>query len=174
MLTLYIYNISNKGVLKWFREVINLTLYFAPPGMQEEFLSRVINPDSVGKERIRLTKAVVLAIRELALQTQPGLESRDLAAFISLALDTIAGTIDTSVAAWEKRDYWVKADKFRMEWAWAAIYSGKMRQATLAEDWGTVGQIAAQVAQRLSKITVPAKHRLGQPWVGAYQKMIRS
>ena len=134
-------------------------------------MSRIVNPDSVGKERTRLTKAVVLAIRQLALQAGPGTESRDLAAFIALALKAIAGTIDVSVAAWEKRDYWVKADKFRMEWAWAGQLAEKMRKAVLADDWAGVAQAAAQTAQRLSKITVPPRHRLGTPWVGAWKEL---
>jgi hypothetical protein len=132
-------------------------------------LSRIINPDSAGKERTRLTKSIVLAVRELAKQTGPGAESRDLAAFIALALAAIAETIDVSVAAWEKRGYWVKADRFRMDWAWTGQYANKMRQAVLAEDWGGVALVAAQTAQHLSKITVPAGHRLGTPWVGAWK-----
>jgi hypothetical protein len=134
-------------------------------------LSRIINPDSAGKERTRLSKAVVLAVRELAHQERPGPESRDLAAFIALALSIIAETIDISVAAWEKRDYWVKADKFRMEWAWAGNYAGKMRTAVMTDNWGEIPLIAAQVAQKLNKITVPAGHRLGHPWVGAWAEM---
>jgi hypothetical protein len=132
-------------------------------------LSRIINPDSVGKERTRLTKAIVLAVRVLAQQTGPGPESRDLAAFIALALAAVAETIDVSVAAWEKRGYWVKADRFRMDWDWAAQYADKMRRAVLADDWGEVALAAAQTAQRLNKITVPPGHRLGMPWVGAWK-----
>jgi hypothetical protein len=134
-------------------------------------LSRIINPDSVGKERTRLSKCVVLAVRELAQQTGPGAESRDPAAFIALALEAIAGTIDVSVAAWEKRGYWVKADRFRMDWAWAGVYASVLRHAVLAEDWGSVAQAAAQVAQRLNRITVPPGHRLGTPWVGAWKAL---
>jgi hypothetical protein len=139
--------------------------------LSEVTLSRVINPDSAGKERTRLTKGIVLAIRELAQQTDPGVEARDLAAFIALALSIISGTIDASVAAWEKRDYWVKADKFRMEWAWSGPYSEKMKQALLKDDWGSVAQLAAQTAQKLSKVTVPPGHRLGRPWVGAWEEL---
>ena len=134
-------------------------------------MSRIINPDSAGKERTRLTKAVVLAIRELALQSGPGDESRDLAAFISLALSVISETIEVTVAAWEKRDYWVKADKFRMEWIWAGQYAEKMRRSVLAEDWASVAQIAAQAAQKLSKVVVAPRHRLGRPWVGAWEEL---
>ena len=134
-------------------------------------MSRIINPDSAGKERNRLTKAVVLAIRELAQQTGPGVEARDLAAFITIALSIISETIDVSVAAWEKRDYWVKADKFRMDWAWTGQLAGKMRIAILADDWPCVAQVSAQIAQKLNKITVPAGHRLGRPWVGAWKEL---
>jgi len=139
----------------------------------EVILSRVINPDSAGKERTRLTKGVVLAIRELAQQSEIGKESRDLAAFIALALAVISETIDVSVAAWEKRDYWVKADKFRMEWAWSGLYAKKMKQAVLSGDWGNVALTSAQVAQKLSKVTVPPGHRLGRPWVGAWEELQR-
>jgi hypothetical protein len=134
-------------------------------------LSRVINPDSAGKERTRLAKGIVLAIRELAQQSEPGTEARDLAAFITMALSVISGTIDVSVAAWEKRDYWVKAEKFRMEWAWSGQYAEKMKMAILKDDWASVAEVAAQTAQKLSKVTVPAGHRLGRPWLGAWEEM---
>ncbi len=136
-------------------------------------MSRIINPDSVGKERTQLTKGIVLAIRELAKQTNPGPDSRDMAAFIALALAVISEGIDVSVAAWEKRGYWVKADKFRMEWLWAGQYAAKMRAAVLADDWATVALVMTQTAQKLVKIKVPAGHRLGRPWVGAYKQLTK-
>jgi len=134
-------------------------------------LSRIINPDSVGKERTHLNKAIVLAIRELAQQTEPGVESRDLAAFIAMALERIAGSIDVSVAAWEKRDYWVKADKFRTDWAWTGRYAEKMRRALQTDNWGMMAEVAALIASKLNKITVPVGNRLGKPWVGAWSKL---
>ena len=134
-------------------------------------MSRVINPESAGKDRPRLTKAIVLAMRELARQTAPGPESRDLAAFIALALQTIAEGIDISVMAWEKRDYWVKADKFRMEWMWAGMTAAKMKNAVLTDDWGAVAMLLPQIAGKLSKVEVSDNHRLGQPWVGAFKQL---
>ncbi len=136
-------------------------------------MSRVINPDSAGKERTRLTKAIVIAIRELARQTEPNAEVRDQGAFIALALQTIAAGIDVSVAAWEKRDYWVKADRFRMEWAWAGQMGEKMQTAVLNDDWGNVAMLSAQIAQKLQKVKVSENHRMGSPWVGAWEKLKR-
>jgi hypothetical protein len=134
-------------------------------------MSRVINPDSAGKERTRLTKAIVIAIRELARQSEPTAEAKDQAAFIALALQTIAAGIDVSVAAWEKRDYWVKADRFRMEWAWASQVGEKMRTAVLNDDWGNVAMLSAQIAQKLHKVKVSENHRMGRPWIGAREKL---
>ena len=134
-------------------------------------MSRVINHESAGKERPRLIKAIVLAVRELAKQSQVTQDTKDLAAFISLALKSISEGIEVSVIAWEKRDYWVKADKFRMEWMWAGQYAEKMKKAVLADDWGTVAAVSIQIAQKFSKTAVSDNHRLGKPWVGAYKQL---
>ena len=134
-------------------------------------MSRVINPDSVGKLRTQLIKGIVLSIRELARQTGTGAETRDLAAFIALALKSISDGIDVSVTAWEKRDYWIKADKFRMEWMWTGSTSEKMRNAELSDDWATVATLSAQIAQKFNKIQVSENHRLGRPWVGSYNQL---
>ena len=134
-------------------------------------MSRVINPDSVGKERTRLVKSIVLCIRGMAKMSEVTPEAKDMAAFIALALQSISEGIDASVAAWEKRDYWVKADKFRMEWMWAGQYAEKMKKAVLADDWGTVAAVSIQIAQKFSKVAVSDNHRLGKPWVGAYKQL---
>ena len=134
-------------------------------------MSRVINPDSTGKQRTQLSKAIVLAVRELARQKDVTDQTRDLAAFIAIALQIIADGIDVSVTAWEKRDYWIKADKFRMEWAWAGQIAGKMRASVLSEDWATVAVLSAQTAQKLATVQVSENHRLGKPWVGSFKQL---
>jgi hypothetical protein len=134
-------------------------------------LSRLINPDSAGKDRTRLSKAIVLSIRELAKQKDVTGEAKDLAAFIALALQSIAEGIDASVVAWEKRDYWVKADRFRMDWLWTGQFSEKMKTAVLNDDWGTIAMLMPQIAQKFSKVVVSENHRLGKPWIGAYLQL---
>ncbi|NOT05159.1 MAG: hypothetical protein HOP27_11225 [Anaerolineales bacterium] len=131
-------------------------------------MSRVINPDSVGKERTRLTKGIVLCIRELAKQTAVTPDAKDMTAYIALALQSISEGIDVSVVAWEKRDYWVKADKFRMEWMWAGQLAQKMKSAVLSDDWAAIAMLIPQIASRFGKVIVSDNHRLGKPWVGAY------
>jgi len=136
----------------------------------EDHLSRIIKTESAGKDRSRRSKEIVLAIRELMKQTSPDDTTRDLAAFITLSLEEIAQTIDLSVAAWEKRDYWVKADRFRMEWSWVGPQGSAMRQALATDDWAKVAQTSIAVAQKFNNIKIAAHHRLGTPWVGAWEK----
>ena len=134
-------------------------------------MSPIINPESAGKERTQLTKAIVLAVRELAKQADVTSEARDLAAFIALALKNISEGIDVSVAAWEKRGYWVKADRFRMDWMWTGQYADKMKAAIFTDDWGTIAMLMPQIAQKFSKVVVSDNHRLGKPWAGAFGQL---
>ena len=135
-------------------------------------MSRLIKTDTAGKDRTKLTKAIVLAVRELAKQKDVTPEAKDLAAFIVMALQTISGGIDESVAAWEKRGYWVKADRFRMEWLWTGQYADKMKVALFTDDWGTIAMLLPQIAMKFNKIQIAENHRLGTPWVGMYKRMM--
>lgn len=134
-------------------------------------MSRIINPESAGKERTQLTRAIVLALRELMQKTVVDDQTRDLAAFIALSLAAIYETIDSSVAAWEKRGYWVKADRFRMDWVWTENLGVAMRTALISDDWATVALVSAQIMQKLKDVTVPKRHQLGTPWNGAWKRL---
>jgi hypothetical protein len=118
-----------------------------------------------------MIRAVVLALRELMRQADADLLTYDLAAFIAISLKEINETIDISVSAWEKRGYWVKADRFRMEWSWTDTLGQAMKQAILSEDWAGVARTAAQVAEKLGDSRVPVRHKLGTPWTGAWDKL---
>jgi hypothetical protein len=134
-------------------------------------LSRIIKRESGTTERSRLSRGIVLAIRELMLQTQPDEKSLDLASYIALSLLQIYDTIEMSVAAWEKRDYWVKAVRFRREWEWTKALGDSMRSAVLQKILGTIAENSAAIGQRFSQVKVGIRHRLGMPWVGAWKKI---
>ena len=134
-------------------------------------LSRIINTETAGKERTRLSRSAVLALRELMTQSQADAQTRDLAAFVSFVLEELTQTIEPTVSAWEKRGYWIKADRFRLDWEWCEHSSARLREAILADDWAQVAQEAARVAMKLNNVKLPAHHRLGTPWVGAWEKM---
>jgi hypothetical protein len=137
----------------------------------EVFLSRVINTEGAAKERTRLLRGVVLALRNLIQQTNIDEATRDLAAFIALALEAIAATIDPTVEPWEKRGYWVKADHFRMDWNWTDRLGKALRQAVLNEDWAEVARLSADLAGRVGNVKLPSRHGLGTPWIGSWKRL---
>ena len=124
--------------------------------------------------RNRLMKSIVLAIRTLMQQGSPDKRSLDMAAYIVLALGKINETIETAVAAWEKRDYWVKADQFRQEWAWIDPSQTRLKAAVLAQNWAEIGTEVVLVGQHLSKVQIAEKNRICEPWVGAWEALRRT
>ena len=139
---------------------------------EETALSRLVNPDGVGKQRDRLMKAVTLALRTLAHKGQIDDETRDLVAFIALALNEVDATIDVTCQAWEKRDYWLKADQFRREWAWAGRTADKLERVVLGDDWANLPPLIVDLAKHLEKVNLPKRNTLGTPWVGALAKLV--
>ncbi|MBI3361408.1 MAG: hypothetical protein HY023_09895 [Chloroflexi bacterium] len=133
----------------------------------------MINTDGVGKKRDQLCRAVVLAVRGLAAKGAVDDEARDMAAFIAIALGDIHETIDVTVAAWEKRDYWIKADQFRMQWGWSEKMSGQVRQAVLLNDWGELAVLLPEIGTRLGNVKLPKRKALGEPWNGALAELKR-
>lgn len=133
-------------------------------------MSRIITVEGTGVERTRLTKSIVVALRELMKQKEPDAHSYDLVAYIALALLQIDANIEKTVAAWEKKDYWLKADKFRMQWSWAKGAGEKMGSALENGDWAVIAMQSAMIGQKLFSLKVSDNHRLGTPWVGAWKK----
>ncbi len=135
-------------------------------------MTRIIKTTTPGKEREHLSKAIVITIRAFMRQQEPNPETKDMIAFIILALSEIAEGIDKSVIAWEKRGYWVKADKYRMEWQWVAPLAAKLIKAFKSEDWGVIAGIMVEIMGRFNQIKVSDRHRMGEPWKGAYAEYL--
>jgi len=116
-------------------------------------------------------KAVTFTLRELAGRQQVDDTTRDLVAFLALALNEIHATIDVTCLAWEKRDYWLKADQFRREWAWAGRTADKLERVVLGGDWANLPALMVDLAKHLEKVNLPKRNTLGTPWVGAHAKL---
>jgi hypothetical protein len=134
-------------------------------------VSRIIKTESAGKDRTQMTKAIMITIRELAAKKDIDDEARDMAAFLALTLYAIYDTIDESVKAWEKRDYWMKADQFRMQWQWTGVQARKVREAALLNDWAELAACMPEIASKLGTIKLPKSNTIGKPWTGALMEL---
>lgn len=133
-------------------------------------LGLISNIETAGRERTKLCKIIALSIKELFKNPVPDGHSADAAACIAMSLEKIFDGIDDTVAAWEKRNFWKKAERFRMEWEWTGSVAKKLSKALLEEDWSAIAANIAQTAQKVQNVAVSDKHRLGTPWDGAYKQ----
>jgi hypothetical protein len=129
----------------------------------------VKNTESGTTYRNRLCKSIVLSIRKIMQKGAPDSESLDMAAFIVLALEKITESVDSTASAWEKRDYWLKADRFRMEWDWIDHSQNALHAALLERDWIKIAPELVTIAQHLGNVKVAERNRLGEPWIGAWK-----
>ncbi|MBP7691031.1 MAG: hypothetical protein KA764_03900 [Anaerolineales bacterium] len=131
-------------------------------------MGRLVKPDGVGKQRDRLVKSVTLTLRALAGKPQLDEEARDMAAFMALALREIEASIDVTCLAWEKRDYWLKADQFRREWDWTRTSADQLEKIVLENQWPELPVAMGGLMQHLAKVNLPKRNTLGEPWWGGY------
>ena len=137
-------------------------------------MGRVIHTEGPGKVRNNQIKAILFAIRELMGQSKPDDSTKDLVAFIGLALIEIYESIETSVAAWEKRGYWLKADRYRLEWEWTGNLGREICADLLVDDWARIALNTATVAQKFGQVKLPKSNRIGSPWKGCLEKLVTS
>jgi hypothetical protein len=125
--------------------------------------------ENAGNERKKLLLLISLAIREFASETSPTDRVFDIVSFIALALREVSRSVGISVSAWEKRGYWVKADRYQMEWQWTGILSQRLQDALLAGNWDLVVTTTTDVARRLGDITSSQRKLVEQPWTGSWK-----
>jgi len=140
--------------------------------MARETVSRLINGTNPSTERNQLRRTVAEALRRLMTKKKIDDESKDLVALIVYALRGIAQGVDQSARAWEKRDYFVKADKFRMEWAWAEKYANRLEMILRGQLWGELPLALAELAPKFSDITITKFVRTEALWQGRYKQLL--
>jgi len=133
-----------------------------------------INPETAGKERNLLIRDILIAMRELNQSQDFNTEAKDIVAFIALNLGTIYKGIDDSVIAWEKRNYWAKADKFRMEWYWTRGAAIGLRRSLEADDIPGIMRQFALIHEKFAGKTLPKSAKLSRFTLGSYKQLISS
>lgn len=135
-------------------------------------MSRLIKTGSIAVDRKRLLQAVFLTVSELAKKSSLNSEeARDMVSFLVLSLGAIRESVEKTVAPWEKRDYWLKADQFRREWAWVANSEDKLRTGLMSESDVEIAEAIAGLVPRLSGIELPKRNKLNAPWRGAWEML---
>jgi hypothetical protein len=99
-------------------------------------------------------------------------DTRDMVAMLIYCLRGIANGIDDSAQAWEKRDYWVKAEQFRVRWAWAGRAADQLTTLTLSQTWEQLPTLLISLLPHFTEIKIGKLTRNPEMWQGAYQRLM--
>jgi hypothetical protein len=119
-----------------------------------------------------LRRTIAEALRRLARKSTFDQESQDLAALIVFSLRRLSEGVEQTTTAWEKRDYFLKADRFRLKWEWVDDTAYELESALLLGQWERVPQILATLFPRFGDITVARYTRSSALWDGCYQRLV--
>src|SRR3954453_2145151 len=110
----------------------------------------IINTDSTGKQRNQSMRTAAEILRNLTQKADIDEEVKDRVAALVYSLREIDEGIDSSAAAWEKRDYWMKADELRMRWDWTAGMADQLAALVYEERWGDLPQMMVKLFPRFN------------------------
>jgi hypothetical protein len=135
-------------------------------------MSRVINTNSPGKRRNHHMRTIAELLRHLGQKKGVDGEARDMAATIVFALRGIESTVLESIQAWEKRNYWKKADDFQQKWWWAGQYAQTVERVVREGQWDKLPDTMMKLFPHFADIEVNKQMRKPDTWQGAYDELM--
>jgi hypothetical protein len=136
-------------------------------------MSRVVKLDGPGKTRNQMMRTSAELLRLLSQKVDLDDEVRDMAATLVYCLRSIHNGIDDSALAWEKRDYWVKAEQFRARWAWSGKAASELNAVVCGEQWEQLPHMLTKLLPHFTEIRIVKLTRDPNLWRGAYQKLLQ-
>ena len=134
-------------------------------------MGRVINTSNPGTRRSQLRRTVAELLRNLMLKRLLDEEAKDMAATLVFSLRSIAETIEVSTVAWEKRDYFLKADRFRREWEWALPAAERLQRLILNDHWEQLPRELAALVPYFTDVHIAKMTRASSTWQGNYGRL---
>ena len=136
-------------------------------------MSRVISTQAPGKTRNQHRRTIAEALRRLSQKPRLDDEAKDLAVLIVLSLHSIADTVDQTITAGEKRDYWMKAERFREQWRWVEPTADELSGIVYEGQWKQLPVTLAQLMPHFADIKIKQMTRKPALWQGAYERFMR-
>jgi hypothetical protein len=136
-------------------------------------MSRVIYTQKPGKIRNRHRRTVGEALRRLSQKTRLDDEAKDLAALIVFSLHGMADTVEQTIDAWEKRDYYLKAERFRQKWRWLQPLTDELSAVIFEGQWDQLPAVLARVTTHFADVRIKQMTRKPTLWQGAYDEFMQ-
>ncbi|MCS6834488.1 MAG: hypothetical protein NZ750_00535 [Anaerolineae bacterium] len=135
-------------------------------------MGRVINTNEPDKRRKYEMRTIAEILRRISQKPAIDDESKDMASAIVFSLRTISDTVEESVRAWEKLNYWKKADDFQEKWWWASVMGKKIEELIRAEQWDDLPVQLMKLLPYFADIEITKFMRAESEWRGRYEALI--
>lgn len=135
-------------------------------------MSRVINTNNPTNQRNACRRTIAELLRHLGQKSRIDEEARDMAATIVLTLQEIEAINMVTAKAWEKRDYWVKAEQFLRDWTWLREYSANLDDVIRHSAWDLLPGLLLDLYPRFSDVAVTKLMRKEETWRGNYAVLL--
>jgi hypothetical protein len=136
-------------------------------------MSRITHVDGTPtQQRNAIRRSIAEILRRMMEKKAIDDETKDMLAFIVVGLRGMNDSIDSSATAWEKRDYYIKADQLRREWLWLPDTADRLEAILRSNDWATAPIELAGLAARFSDVKVATFTKSPALWQGAYKKLL--
>jgi hypothetical protein len=132
----------------------------------------VINPDTAGKRRNQLMRSCAETLRLLSQKPEIDDEAKDMLAALVYAFREIDEGVEASAEAWEKRDYWVKAEEFRQRWHWCGYMSGQLASVLLENKWDQLPTLMVKLLPRFADIKITKMTVKPDFWQGEHLRLL--
>jgi len=136
-------------------------------------MSHIIQKENNNVSRYKYLEFISLTIRALNERSEFDLEAKDMTAFIILLLKEIQKNIEKTTQAWEKRDYWLKADQFKREWQWCSDHINPLSKALKDNNWIQLKRSSSLLLEKCIELKISNKILNTSPWGGAYDRIKR-
>ena len=136
-------------------------------------MSRIIATEGPGKLRNQHRRTIAEMLRRLSQKSRLDDEVKDQAALIVFCLHRIADTVEQTTDAWDKRDYYMKAERFREQWRWVEPMTDQLSGVIYEERWDQLPEVLVQLMPHFADVTIKKMTRKPSLWEGAYEKFMQ-
>jgi hypothetical protein len=135
-------------------------------------MSQIININNPSKVRNQNQRTIAEILRRLATKPDLDDEAKDMAAALVFLLREIYAGVDSSAKAWERRGYWMKADRFLREWLWTAEMAANLEDVIRNEAWELLPRLMGDLTPHTSQVQIKSMTRPSSTWQGAYRRLM--
>ena len=135
-------------------------------------MSRVIHVDNPGKRRNAARRSIAEILRYLSRKSEIDDEAKDMSAALVFLLTEVKATVDESAAAWEKRGYWMKVERFVRDFEWIPEVVANLDDVIRHNAWDLLPELLADLSPRFDDIKIKTLTRKPTEWRGNYSRLL--